>query len=119
MINAMTTVTLYHNPHCSKSRAVLARIRAAGIEPHIVEYLNGGLDGNTLAQLLRQSGVNAQDAMRQDHEAYAQYVAQQNLSEAECIALMVRYPALLNRPFVQSDKGAALCRPPELVDNLL
>lgn len=115
----MMSVTLYHNPNCSKSRAVLARIRAAGIEPRIIEYLNGGLDTATLARLLQQSGLNARDAMRQDHEAYTRYVAEQNLSEAECLALMVRYPALLNRPFVQSDKGAALCRPPELVDNLL
>lgn len=112
-------VTIYHNPKCSKSRETLALIRARGIEPEVVEYLKQPLGEQTLRTLLAQSGLKAEQILRNDSDAYQQYVAGKTLNEAELIALMAEHPSLLNRPLVISDKGARLCRPPELVNEIL
>lgn len=112
-------ITLYHNPHCSKSCAVLALIRQAGIEPNIVEYLNTPLCAETIAQLIQASGISVQAALRQDVAEYAAHIAGRNLSDEAIIQLMATYPKLLNRPFASGEKGTKFCRPPELVLSLL
>ena len=111
------TVTIYHNPACSKSRATLALIRAAGIEPHIVEYLAEPLGADVIQTLLAESGLPARAAMRSDAPEFAQI--QSDWSEAQLIAWLAQHPRLLNRPFVRSSKGTRLCRPPERVLEIL
>lgn len=111
------TVTLYHNPACSKSRAVLALIRAAGMEPQVVEYLDAPLGVDAIKTLLAESGLNPRDAMRSDVPEFAQ--AQPDWSEAQLIEWLAQHPRLLNRPFVRSSKGTRLCRPPEVVREIL
>ncbi len=111
------TVTIYHNPACSKSCATLALIRAAGIEPHIVEYLAEPPGVELIQTLLAESGLPARAAMRSDVPEFAQ--VQPAWSEAQLIAWMAQHPQLLNRPFVRSSKGTRLCRPPELVGEIL
>jgi arsenate reductase len=112
------TVTIYHNPNCSNSRGALEIIRATGIEPVIVEYLKTPLTANELAGLARKMSVSPRDIMRTKEAAYAEH----NLDAAGDDALLdaiVAHPNLLNRPIVVTQKGAKLCRPPELVRGLL
>ncbi|AAP95557.1 arsenate reductase (glutaredoxin) [[Haemophilus] ducreyi] len=113
------SLTIYHNPKCSKSRATLAIIREAGIEPTIVEYLNTPLTVAEIKRLLMESELSPFDAIRKEVDVYQQYIANQTLTDDEIIELIATYPALLNRPFVSGPKGAKLCRPPELVKALL
>ena len=111
------SITIYHNPACSKSRATLALIRAAGMEPQIVNYLAAPLGAAEMGMLLAESGLSARDAMRSDVPEFAQ--VQSDWSEAQLIEWLVQHPRLLNRPFVRSSKGTRLCRPPELVHEIL
>lgn len=111
------TVTLYHNPACSKSRETLALIRAAGIEPQIVKYLDAPLGVDEIRTLLAESGLPVREAMRSDVPEAAQ--VQPDWSEAQMIEWLAQHPRLLNRPFVRSPKGTRLCRPPELVREIL
>ena len=106
------TITIYHNPNCSKSRATLGLIRNAGIEPQIVEYLQTPPDEAILRQLLAQMNFAAQDLVREPERFSGS-------PDDEIIAAMLREPSLINRPIVVSDKGTCLCRPPELVLDLL
>lgn len=112
-------VTIYHNPKCSKSREALALIREAGIEPTIIEYLKHPLSAEQIAELIQQSGLTAREAIRTDVEPYAQFIQGKALSDADIVALIAQYPALLNRPFASGSMGTKLCRPPELVNTLL
>ncbi|WP_373766832.1 arsenate reductase (glutaredoxin) [Glaesserella sp.] len=113
----MMSLTIYHNPKCSKSRETLAIIREAGIEPTIVEYLKQPLSVELITKLIHESGLAVREAVRTDAEAYQQITAE--MPDAEIIALIAQHPNLLNRPFVSSEKGTKLCRPPELVKSLL
>jgi arsenate reductase len=112
------TVTIYHNPNCSNSRGALEIIRAAGIEPKIVEYLKTPLSKAELSALIAQTGLRVREAMRVKEAVYAEM----NLDAAEDDALLdaiAAHPILLNRPMVVTTKGAKLCRPPELVKDIL
>lgn len=110
-------VTLYHNPRCSKSRETLALIRAAGIEPRVVEYLQTPPDATTLNTLLQESGLHPLDAMRTDVDEYSHDM--QGWSAERLVAHIAQHPRLLNRPFVRTPKGTRLCRPPERVHEIL
>lgn len=112
------TVTIYHNPKCSNSRACLALIREAGVEPRIVEYLKTPLSRAELAALVTKMGIGLRDLVRMKEAAYAEL----NLAGADDAALldaMAAHPILINRPIVVTPTGAALCRPPERVKALI
>ena len=116
----MQSVIIYHNPACGTSRNVLAFIRNAGIEPEIIEYLHHPPDEAALRRLLADSGLSARAALRVNVPEFAQYgLADEGLSEAQIIAAMLQVPILLNRPFVVTEIGTALCRPSEKVRALL
>lgn len=115
----MVTITLYHNPKCSKSRETLAILRQAGVEPIIIEYLKTPLDEATIWQLIHESGVTLQQAIRTDVEPYQQFIEGKQLTDAEIIKLIAQHPSLLNRPFASGQKGTKFCRPPERVKELL
>ncbi len=116
----MQSVIIYHNPACGTSRNVLAFIRNAGIEPEIIEYLHHPPDEAALRRLLADSGLSARAALRVNVPEFAQYgLADEGLSEAQIIAAMLQVPILINRPFVVTEIGTALCRPSEKVLALL
>ncbi len=116
----MHTVILYHNPACATSRNTLALIRNAGIEPEIIEYLHTPPDKATLCRLLQDSNLSARAALRTNVPAYIeQGLDNLDLSEAEIIAHMLHTPILINRPFVVTAIGTALCRPSEKVLDIL
>lgn len=116
----MSTVTLYHNPRCSKSRQTLQLLQDRGIEPTIIEYLNTPPDANTLKTLLKRLGLSARELLRTGEQAYKeQQLSDPDLSEQQLIDAMVKYPTLIQRPIVVHNNKAALGRPPENVLEIL
>lgn len=112
------TVTIYHNPACGTSRNTLALIRNAGIEPVVVDYLRQPPDQAALADLIANAGLSVREAIRQK-EALYQELGLASRSDAELIAAMVAHPILINRPLVVTPLGVRLCRPSELVLDIL
>ena len=112
------TVTIHHNPGCSNSRGALEIIRSQGIEPAVVEYLKAPLSRDELVALVQKMGVPLREVVRTKEAVYAEL----GLERADDDALLnaiAAHPILLNRPIVLTPKGARLCRPPELVRDLL
>ncbi|SMF39322.1 arsenate reductase [Tistlia consotensis] len=110
------TVTIYHNPRCTKSRETLALLRERGIEPSVVEYLRTPPDAATLERLLGQLGLEPRQLMRRKEAPYKELgLDDPARSRAELIAAMVANPVLIERPIVVKDGKAALGRPPEAV----
>lgn len=113
-------ITIYHNNSCSNSRGALALIREAGIEPEIVEYLKAPPSREVLVDLIARAGLTARGAMRNKGELYDQLgLGDDSLSEDKLVDAMMAHPELINRPFVVTDKGVRLCRPPETVKEIL
>lgn len=109
-------VAIYHNPRCSKSRQTLELLRARGIEPEIVLYLDTPPDATTLKGLLRKLGMNARQLLRSGEPEYAAAgLDDPTLDDGQIIAAMARHPRLIERPIVVSGARAALGRPPENV----
>ena len=110
------TVTIYHNPRCSKSRATLALIEARGIKPKIVDYLKTPPSAAELKAILRKLGLNPRDILRAGETIYAERgLKTRDLDDDALIALMVKNPILIERPIVVAGKKAAIGRPPENV----
>ena len=116
----MNPVSIYHNPKCGTSRNTLALIRNAGIEPQVIEYLKTPPDRATLVDLISRAGLSVRDAIRQKESAYqALGLNDESLSDAALIDAMLENPILINRPFVVTAAGVRLCRPSELVLDIL
>ncbi|HEX7947105.1 MAG TPA: arsenate reductase (glutaredoxin) [Phenylobacterium sp.] len=116
----MKTVTIYHNPACGTSRNTLALLREKGVEPTVVEYLKAGWTKAQLTDLLARMDVSAHDILRvRGTNAEALGLTDRSVSDEAVIAAMIIEPILVNRPIVVTDKGAALCRPAELVLGLI
>lgn len=114
------TVTIYHNPDCGTSRNTLAMIRNAGIEPVIIEYLKDPPDQVTLLDLIARSGLTVHDAIRQKGTPYHELgLDAPSKTKMDLLAAMVTHPILINRPFVVTPLGVRLCRPSELVLDIL
>lgn len=116
----MKNVTIYHNPRCSTSRNTLALLKEEGIEPTIVEYLKAPLDKEGILNILKQSGLSAKALIRTKEELFKILgLDGENVTEEQLIDAMVEHPVLMNRPVVVTDKGARLCRPIEVVKEIL
>ena len=111
-------VTIYHNPHCSNSRRALEVIRAAGIEPEIIEYLKTPLSEESLRALVARTGQALRDLIRDKEPVFAE-LGLADADEAALFAAVAAHPVLLNRPIVVTDKGAKLCRPGDQAAELL
>ena len=113
-------VVIYHNPACGTSRNTLAMIRNAGIEPHVIEYLKTPPARALLKQLLTRAGLSVRDALREKGTPYAELgLGDAALTDDQLLDAIQAHPILLNRPLVVSPKGVRLCRPSELVLELL
>jgi arsenate reductase len=116
----MSDVVIYHNPACGTSRNTLALLREKGLEPQVVEYLKEGWTRDQLQDLLKRMELSAHDILRvRGTNADELGLTDPNASDEALIAAMIVAPVLVNRPIVVTPKGAALCRPPELVLGLL
>ncbi|WP_426447983.1 arsenate reductase (glutaredoxin) [Siccibacter colletis] len=115
------TITLYHNPRCSKSRETLALLKDKGVEPQVVLYLETPPDAATLKRLLHKLGfVSARELMRTKEELYKTLnLADASLSETDLIHAMTENPKLIERPIVVAGDKARLGRPPEQVLEIL
>ncbi len=114
------SVTIYHNPRCSKSRQTLALLEDRGVAPQIVHYLDSPPDAATLERILSQLGIGARDLMRRKEAPYKELgLAGPELGEDELIRAMVENPILIERPIVVAGDRAALGRPPEAVLDIL
>ena len=110
------SVTIYHNPACGTSRNTLALIRATGVEPEVIHYLETPLSREELVALFERMGVTPREVVREKGTPYAELgLGDPSLSDEELIDALVAHPILLNRPIVVSAKGAKLCRPSEEV----
>ena len=113
-------VTIYHNPACGTSRNTLALIRNAGIEPRIIEYLKTPPTRETLVDLIQKAGLTVRGAIREKGTPYQELgLADPALTDDQLIDAMLAHPILINRPFVVTPRGARLCRPAELVRDIL
>lgn len=113
-------VIIYHNPACGTSRNTLAMIRNAGIEPHVIEYLKTPPSRTLLAELIARAGLTVRGALREKGTPYAELgLADEALSDDALLDAMMAHPILINRPLVVSPKGVRVCRPSELVLDLL
>ena len=116
----MSSITIWHNPRCSKSRQTLQLIRDRGIEPTIVEYLKTPPSQAELADALRALGFAPRDLMRKKEAPYSELaLGNEGLSDAELVAAMVDNPVLIERPIVFRGERAVIGRPPDNVLELL
>jgi arsenate reductase len=114
------SVTIYHNPDCGTSRNTLAMIRNAGIEPHVVEYLITPPGRVELKDLILQAGLTVRGAMREKGTPYAALgLDDPALTDDQLVDAMMAHPILINRPFVVTSEGVRLCRPSEIVLDIL
>ena len=114
------SVTIYHNPRCSKSRQTLALLEEKGIEPTIVEYLKTPPAKADLDRILTLLGKEPRELMRKKEEPYgANNLGDESLSRDDLIAAMVENPILIERPIVLANGKAAIGRPPESVLDIL
>jgi arsenate reductase len=114
------TVTIYHNPACGTSRNTLAMIRQSGEEPEVIEYLKTPPSRERLIELIRAMGIFPRALLREKGTPYAELgLADPKWSNDELIDFMLAHPILINRPIVVTEKGVRLCRPSELVLDLL
>ena len=114
------TVTIYHNPRCSKSRQTLALLEERGIAPRVVDYLKTPPSAAELKTILKKLGLRPRDLMRKGEPLYAELgLKDRDLDDDALIALMVANPILIERPIVVSGSKAAIGRPPESVLEIL
>ncbi len=114
------TVTIYHNPSCSTSRNTLAMIRQSGEQPVIVEYLKDPPDRARLRALADAMGVPIRALLREKGTPYAELdLGNPKWSDDQILDFVLAHPILIQRPIVETPKGARICRPPETVLELL
>ncbi|CAN7568164.1 arsenate reductase (glutaredoxin) [Pararhizobium sp. LjRoot238] len=114
------TVTIYHNPDCGTSRNTLAMIRNAGIEPTVIEYLYNPPSRDVLKAMIADSGLSVREAIREKGTPFDELgLADPALSDDRLLDAMLAHPILINRPFVVTPMGTRLCRPSEVVLDIL
>ena len=114
------TATIWHNPACGTSRNTLAMIRASGVEPTVVEYLDTGWDRVTLEHLIAAIGQGARSLLRDKGTPAADLgLLEPDVEDGVILEAMIAHPILVNRPIVETARGVRLCRPSEAVFDLL
>ena len=113
-------ITIYHNPRCGSSRNTLGLIRNTGVEPTVIDYLTNPPSHALLKAMIAAAGLTVRDAIRPKEAAYAELgLDNPALSDDALIDAMLAHPVLINRPFVVTAQGVRLCRPAELVLDIL
>ena len=114
------TITIYHNPACGTSRNTLAMIRQSGEEPEVIEYLKNPPSRKKLVELIAAMGMTPRELLREKGTPYAELgLGDPKWSDDELIDAMLAHPILINRPIVVTPLGAKLCRPSEIVLDIL
>lgn len=114
------TITIYHNADCGTSRNTLAMIRQSGEEPIVIEYLKTLPDRAAIVKLIADAGLTVREALRKKNTPFEGLgLGDAGLSDIRLLDAIEEHPILLNRPFVVTPKGTKLCRPSELVLDIL
>ena len=120
MANETSSVTIFHNPACGTSRNTLALIREHGIEPQVIEYLKTPPTKAKLKSLVKAMGVPVREVLRQKGTPYDELgLADPKWTDDQLLDFIVEHPILMNRPIVETPVGTRLCRPADLVLDLL
>ena len=113
-------VTIYHNPLCGTSRKTLEIIRKNGFEPTVIEYLKTPPSRDQLKNLYERAGISPRDGLRAKEPIAAELgLTRPDVSDDEILDAMIEHPNLIERPLVVTDNGVRLCRPQELVRDIL
>jgi arsenate reductase len=116
----MSTITIFHNPACGTSRNTLALIRASGVEPEVVEYLKTPPSGQRLRELIGAMGIPVRSLLREKGTPYGELkLDDPGWSDEDLLDFMQQHPILINRPIVVTPLGTRLCRPSEVVLEIL
>ncbi|MGL6598658.1 glutaredoxin-dependent arsenate reductase [Aeromonas veronii] len=116
----MSAITIYHNPECGTSRNTLELIRNSGVEPTVIHYLNTPPSRDQLVVLIAAMAMPVRDLLRKNVPPYeALGLAEDRFSDDELIDAMLAHPILINRPIVVTPLGTKLCRPSEVVLDIL
>lgn len=113
-------VTIYHNPLCGTSRKTLEIIRETGFEPNVVEYLKAPPTREELRQMYKRAGISPREGLRAKEPIASELgLTRPDVTDDEILDAMMEHPILINRPLVVTDKGVRLCRPQDLVREIL
>jgi len=115
----MSSITIYHNPRCSKSRQSLELLREHGEEPKIIEYLKDIPTREELQTILAKLNLNPTDILRTGEQIFKEKFKSMQFSEEEWLEVMIEYPKLIERPIVVKGNRAVVGRPPERVLDIL
>ncbi len=111
---------IYHNPKCGTSRNTLAMLKQAGMEPEVIEYLKTPPSRETLEKLIRDSGLTVREILRKKGAPYEELgLDDKKWTDAQLIDFITEHPILMNRPFVVTAKGTRLCRPSDVLLEIL
>ena len=114
------SVTIYHNPDCGTSRNTLAMIRQSGVEPTVIEYLKAPPGRHRIVELVSKAGISLREALRKKDTPYEELgLDDPALTDEQLLDAIAEHPILLNRPFVETPIGTRLCRPSEVVLDIL
>lgn len=112
-------ITIWHNPHCSKSRQALELLRSRGVEPNVVEYLRQPPSTAEISAVLALLGITAREFMRKKEAAYGENGLGREENEQRLIEAMFHHPTLIERPVIFNDEVAVIGRPPESAPKLV
>ena len=113
-------VTIYHNPLCGTSRKTLEIIRETGSEPNVVEYLKAPPPREELKKLYERAGISPREGLRAKEQIAADLgLTRPDVTDDEILDAMMEHPILINRPLVVTEKGVRLCRPQDMVREIL
>ena len=116
----MSNITIYHNPACGTSRNTLEMIRNSGTEPTVIHYLENPPSRDELVQLIADMGIAVRALLRKNVEPYEELgLAEDTFTDDRLIDFMLQHPILINRPIVVTPLGTRLCRPSEVVLDIL
>jgi len=114
------TVSIYHNPKCSKSRQALELLRESGINPEVIEYLKSPPTAEKLKDIITRLEIKPRDLMRKKESVFSEKnLDNASLSDDELIGFMIKHPILIERPIVVANEKVAIGRPPEQVLDIL
>lgn len=114
------TVTVYHNPRCSKSRAAMEYLEEHGIEAEVIKYMDSPPDANDIKELLSMLGMSPRELMRKHEKVFKDAgLDDPTFTDDELIEAMAQCPSLIERPIVVNNGKAVLARPPETVQDIL
>jgi len=116
----MSNITIYHNPACGTSRNTLEMIRNSGVEPTVILYLETPPSREELLKLISDMGITVRDLLRKNVEPYEELgLAEDRFTDNQLVEFMLQSPILINRPIVVTPLGTRLCRPSEMVLDIL